>query len=490
MEIRGLTPVDTLYEFAGYAIGDRFSQYLIWTWILPTLVIAAALLRLYYQGYQRRNFMELAAYPLYVLFVLFLVSPMEIAVTGPGGSAPGAERGMIWDARSSSAAQMVTLEEPRTVQAPRVVGVVHAVADALVGSLVRDMESEFSSAAFAWQRVAAINHTARILDPVLRREFETYLDHCYWPGMSEAGGAGWWNVPLLEPDVWLGVFDKTESYTAYRPNGDLYGFPAVVPCREYRPWLVGKLREHLHAEEFHRQAIEAYRAAAEREGNTAFGGARYEEFYLRRILYNEAFVTAGSNEASTVRTALPEYSAFRDRYWGTGNMNFTNPLNAAHGAASFVAAGTASMMEWWNQEALGPATYYRVSSLGPYIYGLVLAAMLSLWPSGWGALVNFLKVFISVKLWPVFWAFLSRMNVERGRFSPDDPSGFEGTFGQAEMFAALAGMYLLVPAMAYLLVAIAARAGQVGMGALIGPGATASGQAGNMAGQAARSLVP
>lgn len=53
MEIQGLTPVDTLYEFTGLSLGHRISEYLIWNGYFVGFVVAAALLRLYYVGARR-----------------------------------------------------------------------------------------------------------------------------------------------------------------------------------------------------------------------------------------------------------------------------------------------------------------------------------------------------------------------------------------------------------------------------------------------------
>ena len=499
MEIRGLTPIDTLYEFAGYSIGYRLSEYIIWNWYFPTILIGAALLRLFYMGYRKQSFADLVIYPLYVIFIAFLVWPIEVKVTAPGGTATHAEEGIVWDPGLESAWKQVTNERAETIRAPRILAVVHSITDNLVRHVVYDMEPQFMVAAFVWQRVAAINEKARILEPGLHEDFHDYLEYCYWPGMSTIGGAGWWNVPLLEPDEFLNVYKDEVKYRVIRREAYPEWMGYTPSCARFHAWLLLEVQEHLDTEPFHRQALEAYRVAAQREKNQRFAGERYREFYLRRMLYNEAFVSSDRNEVATVRTALPEFHMLQDRYWGTGNTEmFLNPGNAFNGTASFFPGAIGSMMEWWSLEAIGPTTYYKVSKLSPYIYGLVtaillmgfpIAALLALWPGFWMAIVHFMRVFLSIKLWPIFWAFLSRMNIERGQFDPSDPSGFQGTFGQSEMFAALAGMYLLVPVISWLLISLAWQVGNIGLGALVGPGNTGSGQAVLLGSHAARSAV-
>jgi hypothetical protein len=132
---------------------------------------------------------------------------------------------------------------------------------------------------------------------------------------------------------------------------------------------------------------------------------------------------------------------------------------------------------------MGPATYYRVSALGPYVYGLLLAilvivfplaGLLSIWPQWWTAIVNFMKLFLSIKLWPIFWAFLSGMMSYKEAFTPEDPEGFQGTFGSEGMLPALAVMYLIVPVFSFMITSIAQHAGGALLGSLIGQGQEAS----------------
>jgi len=86
--------------------------------------------------------------------------------------------------------------------------------------------------------------------------------------------------------------------------------------------------------------------------------------------------------------------------------------------------GVQSVNQWVQTHAEGPAAYYKVALYAPYLYGLVqmvilalfpLAALWALWPGHWKALLNFGKLFVSVKLWVVCWAALAAFN--QGRYS-------------------------------------------------------------------------
>jgi hypothetical protein len=160
-----------------------------------------------------------------------------------------------------------------------------------------------------------------------------------------------------------------------------------------------------------------------------------------------------------------------------------NVFTAVTKLPAALAAVASSVSEGWSQKAMGPATYYRISALGPYVYGLLLAmlvivfplaGLLSIWPQWWTAIVNFMKLFLSIKLWPIFWAFLSGMMSYKEAFTPEDPEGFQGTFGSEGMLPALAVMYLVVPVFSFMITSIAQHAGGAMLGSLLGQGQAAS----------------
>src|SRR5690349_8976761 len=76
----GLTPIDTLYEWSGFVMAQRFAGTLLWSWGLVGILIGAALLRLLFQAYHRGTYTELVAYPVYLSFMLFLISPVPVSL--------------------------------------------------------------------------------------------------------------------------------------------------------------------------------------------------------------------------------------------------------------------------------------------------------------------------------------------------------------------------------------------------------------------------
>ena len=139
-EITGFTTIDSWYEFSGYASGYHLANVLIWNGTLVGLVIGAGVLRLYYEGFTKGSYVKLAAYPLYVLFIAFMLWPVNLVLNQAltGGAAPPN--------------QSITGKiEQKVVQVPRVATLIHSLTDNTVGYVVQQMHPNFKTHAFAWQ---------------------------------------------------------------------------------------------------------------------------------------------------------------------------------------------------------------------------------------------------------------------------------------------------------------------------------------------------
>ncbi len=470
MDLQGLTPVDTLYEYAGHVLGLRLSEYLLWGGYFFWFVIAGAVLRLYYKGVREGSFVELGIYPVYVMVILILVSPIEVALGAPEPTDGTAASGL-----------------KRSVQVPRVLAIVSAITDRLQTSLIGDLKDVTGSSMREWERLAALAEKSRVQSPELRADLEAYAKYCYWPALvrdERPPGEPWDLVPLagLPVDAWLLEKYPAMDLVARVPRG------GIQDCSRLHAVLESSFAAELESSAFHRTAKNAYLRAAESSG----GGADPAVYYSRRVLYNEIYA-GGHGEMAAVREALPAYSVLDaegglsmthmstsfssdSSTWGMLKNVVTNLPAVAISLASAVA-------EWWAQRAMGPATYYRVSALAPYLYGMVIAvlfmlfplvALMAFWPGWWTAIVNFMKLFLSVKLWPVLWAFLSGILSSRNVFTGNDPSGFEGGFGGAGILPAIATMYLAVPALSFMIVNLAHQAGGGMLSGMIGQAAGAS----------------
>jgi len=174
-----------------------------------------------------------------------------------------------------------------------------------------------------------------------------------------------------------------------------------------------------------------------------------------------------------MKEALPDYHKMDQRFFGTADRWTWG--QGVSGMLSFFGG----IAEGASQETLGPTLYYRLTLYAPYLFGFLqavwlmafpIAALWSLWPGCYKVLVHYISSWASIKIWPVFWCWLSHFNVGRLSLPAEDPLGLAGTGGSAAMFTAIAAMYVLVPAVSMLLFNLAARAGMVGVSSFVGSG--------------------
>lgn len=485
----GITPIDTLYEFSGLVLAERFADTLLWSRLFVGILIAAAILRLFYLSQKKDSYFDLVAYPVYLAFMLFLVSPVTVTVR-PKSTVLN----QLWNDVDSSqidwagkkGGQSVG-QEAFQVRVPRIIGVTHRLTDGLVRQFVGGLKNDVGYTLFRWQAVVAGLKQATILDPELSELYHKFLRYCYWPAQAARGtpdaadGASNRPLPLRESsdDIYFGLeMPLTASWS---------------PCATMKQALVGHLRDHVRENKVHAQALKAGADVA------AGNGQDLVEAYLTRLIYNETFSGGSRGEMALLKNAVPDYSSWDQQYMGTANYGtVTQGVSGLLGIVS-------SFWEGSSQETLGPTLYYRLTLFAPYLYGLLQAVILmafpiaglwSLWPGSWTAVVNFLKLWTSIKLWPVFWTFLSSFNIYRLNLPPDDPLGVEGTGGSAAMFASIAAMYVLVPVLSYMILNLVAQAGMLtissftGSGTGAGPaigtivaGVSTAGKAGALAGQ-------
>lgn len=481
MEIQGFTPVDTIYGYVGHAIGFRLGSYLIWQGFLVFFVVAAGFIRLYYTSSLKGSFSELGAYPLTVFFILFFLYPIDVTMSAP--QAPG----------SGGALAMASAAK---VQVPRVLAYVCSLTDALQQTLIGEIKQNVGSTMREWERISAVNAKARIYGKMTREDLAYYLNYCYWPMIAQDDapkGDPWDLVPLarLPIDDWL--LGKYQEINLSSPRMATSSSP--IACATFQTFVANEVESELKSEKVHALALSAFAGA-----NVSDTDA--QSFYRRRILYNEIYVLQ-PGQAAAVRAALPEYNLTDPT---TMSAQITESTSAGQIALSWLknivpmaATATSALEEWWSQHAMGTATYYRVSALAPHIYGMTvgllfmlfpIAGLMALWPKWSGAITNFMKILISVKLWPILWALLSAILSSRNLFDGTNPNGYDSGLGNTGVFPALCSMYLIVPTLSFMMVNIAhhAAGGALGMliagseGASIGSGRGIAGGVGDVAG--------
>jgi hypothetical protein len=431
-----MTPIDTVYEYAGYSLAGLFHEILGGA-ALPLLVGLAGTAAVVHGMADRGSPKDLGVHLLTLMLVAWLLSPAEVQ----GTRAP---RFAVWAGEA---------------------------ADVLQRKAVRAVNERFLESPFEYERVAAMAGLARVLDPALGKETDRFLGECARPALAKAAPRG--------PNVF---------------RAGALAYPRA--CERRRESLWKGMRGHVRAHPLHRSAIEAARR------RDPGGASSFEERYLdemaRRAL-DEGASAAG--ESARVAAALGEYSLTDPAQdtlkvpWWARPLGGLVVMAGGDRAANVLVSGASQLNQWWENAFTARQKYYLACVYGPHVYGLALlfviglfpvAGLMALWPGKWRALLNWGKVFVSVKLWPVLWAALSSFNARRPSLEAFDPA----PRGSADAFLAVAAMYLLTPAIAYLGVNLAVSAAAMPFSPALpppsGPGLGPVGAAAQGAGAAAR----
>jgi hypothetical protein len=400
-----MTSIDTVYEYAGLRLAETLRAMLSGVG-LPLIVGLAGTAWLVHQlASERASVRELGVHLVALMLGAWLLSPTPSA----GVRAP---RFLVWLGEAT---------------------------DVLQKRAVRGVNERFLADPFEWERLAALVSFARTLDPELQRGVDEFLEACARPALARA-----------EP----------KSSNLFRRDA----LPYSAPCEKRREELFLLLADHVGRHPTHRAAFEAARRHDPRTAD-AFRERYFETVCLRAI--DDPGGPTG--ERALVVASLGSYS-YRDRAQSTSELPwwvrppwawFAGDLWDA--GANAAITGIAELQQAWDGRFDAKQKYYLATVYGPHVYGLSLLFLLGLFPvvglwallpGRWTALVNFGKTFVSVKLWPVLWAALTQFNQKRSSMEAFDP----GERGTADVFLAVASMYLLTPSIAFVIVHLATRA--------------------------------
>lgn len=337
------------------------------------------------------------------------------------------------------AAGLLASTSQQGVRTPRFVAWLGQATDLLQKRAVRQINDRFLTEPFEWERIAARVGSARILDPALVRDVDLFLASC----------------------------GRTTLARAEPRRGNLLrdgALPYEGACEDRRRGLWQRLQQHVQENPYHRATVDAARAKDPAQG-AAFADRYADELAVRAIDEPGGAVS----ESALIRASLGEYS-YTDPAQSTGELPAW--AKGTMGAAGFLfgeevanvaITGLAELHQNYSARFAAKQKYYLAVTYGPHVYGLTImillglfpvAALFALLPQQWRVLTNYIKAFISVKLWPVGWTLLSTFNQRRGAMEAfDAPERISGN-----AFFAISAMYLIVPALMFLIVHLAVSA--------------------------------
>lgn len=433
-----MTSIDTIYEYAGFKLAGS-----LWAVVsglgLPLILALAGVAWSVHLMAERGTVRPFAIHLLYLILM----------------------------------AGLLTSTSQQGVITPRFVAWLGQAADVLQKRAVRQINDRFLTEPFEWERIAARVSIARVRDPALERDLGLFLASC---GRTTAARA--------EP-----------AHANLFRDGAL---PYEGPCEERRRKLWLRLQQHVRDDPQHRATVDAARAKDPAQG------AAFADRYLDEIAIRAIDEPGGPmSEGALVTASLGEYS-YTDKSQYTGEIPtwmkvlMLDKIGLLFGdqIANVTITGLAELNQNFQNRFRAKQTQYQAITFGPHLYGLSLmiltglfpvAALLSLLPGCWKSLANYAKVFLSIKFWPVGWTVLSTFNQRRGILEAfDPPERISGT-----PYLSVAAMYLMVPALMFLVVHLAATAAAIPFATAVppaaGPGAGPVAPAVNVAARIAKS---
>lgn len=411
-----MTSIDTIYEYAGLKLAGS-----LWTLLsgvgLPLIVALAGVAYMVHHIAEKGSIRPLAVHVLYLIF----------------------------------AAGMLASTNQQGVKTPRFTAWLGQATDLLQKRIVRQINDRFLTEPFEWERIAARVAAARIHDPALERDVALFLASCGRTTLSRSEPQ---RANLLR-----------EGALPYDPA-----------CEDRRRAIWQRLQAHVQQDPRHRATVDAARAKDPQQGSS-FADRYADEIAIRAI--DEP--GGPMSETALLQASLGEYS-YMDPSQSTGAL--PTWAKVAMGVFGFFGdeisnvaiTGLAELHQNYSDRFAAKQKYYQVVTYAPHVYGLSLmmllglfpvAALFALCPNQWRVLLRFVEVYSSVKLWPIGWALLSSFNQRRGALEAFDAP--ERVSGNA--FLAISAMYLLVPALSFVIVHLATSAAAIPFAQAVPPAA-------------------
>jgi hypothetical protein len=474
-ELRGWTAIDTLYDLKGFQMAAA-----LWGPLQPLIFAVFAgfgTLRALYKADEVHRYRKLVVYVMASIVLFWALEPVDVPVAVPAGYTYDASLQQMVESAATGRGPSVTVSN-----VPRLMALSHYAIGMVTRFMTSAVDASFEKGAFANDRAAVLLRMARITnDDRLRTDYQTFVVSCYLPLLADRERK---NVPAPVPhyDPFKVASAEYQSWSlpstanaqvSVSSSGPMatYNLTSVpgTPCPQAGTEIFPRLVTNVMTQQ--KPTLQVVNDVLVQAGG--FGqkpGASNQpptvDVVLRYVLHNETMGLLSTNEIALLQKALPDYDMFDGKTRTSGNSQ--TAAQYLRTAVSSLVKVKQSIDQWINHQAEGPATYYKATCYGPYAYGIAgmlvlavfpLAASASLLPGHAKVLLAWGKMLLSIKLWIVFWAILSRFNEFRYKLEDVGSGPDNGIGDQSYIFPALAAMYLLTPGLSFAAVGLLSAAG-------------------------------
>jgi hypothetical protein len=226
-------------------------------------------------------------------------------------------------------------------------------------------------------------------------------------------------------------------------------------CEDARRWLDDRVNRALNTE-WYQKLLNGLAEAFTGQKPPAQVTAEFRAAMIRRTMLEASGVRGG--ETLLLKLALP-HGGEAEHATRSRPVEDRGGGRVINDAVSYFVEFTGNLKQAGENSYTTKQKIYMAVLYGPYLYGITLmivlglfpvAGLMALLPGRWRTLVNYGKVLLSIKLWPVCWAIFSRFTVRAPSLD-----GFGDNLNTGDFVVVVVSMYLLTPLLCFTMVTLA-----------------------------------
>jgi len=455
--MRGIFLDDSIFQFTGAYVLSLIGEFLFSNGFF-LLVVAPSLIFLVHRSYKRKEWSPTLIYIAgSALIVSLFVQPQSTIQVGDVGVVAISEG---FPAKEKGIADSLPDGYPPSITIPTGFRAVNAIIDGAIVGSIRTLNRSYFVLPFEFTRFNAHIRGAELVDTELEPLLGDFVDKCYIPALVKHRNMNHvfpydlddlmypGNDQLVQvqyPDM---EYRANEQLTQVADGGEKIS--GLETCGEAWHFLERAITESIQADPVHKAELE-----------------RLSDSWLSQLIGAIWSGTASDRQKSYIKSVIRNSFQTSDRM-----MDTTNQPSLAKSPDGNWTAG------WWAKQIgggfLGVLTYLfsapvvygiaaNVVALGPYIQGLTLMivfslfpfiCLLSLLPGQWFTLVRYFQLVLWIKSWSLGWAVLSHFDNVKGSLGSFDEAT-SGLAGWTLYPYALCLVYMAVPPISGIIVSVA-----------------------------------